>query len=370
MSKNKELIERIGIDKTVITNFTIKSIDTDYLKAMNIEIIENNNSLLKTEDNIGILKLKIKDSFFGMLDCGFTNANKNKKFVSYTKLTITVSQNYNLQNLNVEEYKQRIKDVFQYINEKYKIEITYSFDTLNITYMEINYTFKLKYKFNDYKRALLILISNMPKNKYSDKSNHNIKYKSFFEINQDENIANLETLSVKNSSIEFVIYNKTKQIKDTKNISLPDDYIRIEYRLKRKDSYIKSIGGVVSNLTDKKLKDFYIKNFTYDIIKPFDSYKEKIKEQFEKELKPFLEKSDKQWYSKFIRIVKDYEINNNFPMLVDITDIFPMLKQYSKTNYSRRIKMVINKANKYDKSLLDVNKKINEILNKIKSINE
>ena len=210
----------------------------------------------------------------------------------------------------------------------------------------------------------------MPKNKYSDKSNHNIKYKSFFEINQDENIANLETLSVKNSSIEFVIYNKTKQIKDTKNISLPDDYIRIEYRLKRKDSYIKSIGGVVSNLTDKKLKDFYIKNFTYDIIKPFDSYKEKIKEQFEKELKPFLEKSDKQWYSKFIRIVKDYEINNNFPMLIDITDIFPMLKQYSKTNYSRRIKMVINKANKYDKSLLDVNKKINEILNKIKSINE
>ena len=54
-----------------------------------------------------------------------------------------------------------------------------------------------------------------------------------------------------------------------------------------------------------------------------------------------LEHSERQWYRDFIRIVREYEQKNILPMIIDIEDIFPILKSYSKGNYSRRKKMVL-----------------------------
>ena len=366
----KILTERIGIDKTVITNFKINTIDTAHLYLMKIDLITDKNSLLISNNNVGIRALKITDSYFGKLECGMTNANPQRKHSAYTKLTLSVSEYNNLQNLNVYEYKQRIKQVLEYIYDKYKIDIIYDFNSLCISYMEINCTFKLKDRFNDYKRALLILMANLPYNKYSYKNKHNIKYNSFYEIDQNCNIAELETLWVKNSSIELIIYNKSKQLKDTKNILSNDDYIRIEYRLKRKDSYIKSLGCTVGKLTDEKIKQFYINCTENDLVKPFESYKCKIKGMFEKVLRPMLEHSEKQWYKDFIRIIREYEQKNILPMIIDIEDIFPVLKEYSKGNYSRRKKMVLRKAKESERDLIGVTEKINEILDKLKSFNE
>lgn len=370
MRNANDLIEKIGIDKTVITNFTINTLDIKYLKSIKVDIITDDNSLLKTNDNIGIRILKLTDSYFGKLECGMTNANPKKIYMAYTKLTLSVSNYDNLQNLSVCEYKQRINQVFKYIKDKYKIDIIYDFQTLSISYMEINATFKLNEDFYNYKRALLILMINLPINKYSYKNNHTIKYKSFYEVNQNLNTAKLETLWVKNSSIELIIYNKTKQLKDIKNIVLENDYIRIEYKLKRKDSYIKVLGSTVGNLTDKKIKQFYINCIENDIFKPYENYKYKIKDIFESVLKPMLEHSERQWYRDFIRIVREYEQKNILPMIIDIEDIFPILKSYSKGNYSRCKKMVLRKANESERDLLGVTEKINEIINKLKSFSE
>lgn len=364
------LNERIGIDKTVITNFKINTIDIVHLKSMSIDLITDKDSLLISNNNVGIRKLNITDNYFGKLECGMTNANPQRKYAAYTKLTLSVSGYNNLQNLDVYEYKQRIKQVIKYIYDKYKIDIIYDFKSLYISYMEINCTFKLKDSFNNYKRALLILMANLPVNKYSYKNKHNIKYNSFYEIDQNCNIAELETLWVKNSSIELIIYNKSKQLKDNKNIILNDDYIRIEYRLKRRDSHIKSLGSVVDNLTDKNIKSFFINSIENDLFKPFENYKYKIKGMFEKALRPMLEHSERQWYKDFIRIIREYEQKNSLPMIIDIEDIFSVLKEYSKSNYSRRKKMVLRKAKESEKDLIGVTEKINEILNKLKSFNE
>ena len=65
MRNANDLIEKIGIDKTVITNFTINTLDIKYLKSIKVDIITDDNSLLKTNDNIGIRILKLTDSYFG-----------------------------------------------------------------------------------------------------------------------------------------------------------------------------------------------------------------------------------------------------------------------------------------------------------------
>ena len=136
MRNANDLIEKIGIDKTVITNFTINTLDIKYLKSIKVDIITDDNLLLKTNDNIGIRILKLTDSYFGKLECGMTNANPKKIYMAYTKLTLSVSNYDNLQNLSVCEYKQRINQVFKYIKDKYKIDIIYDFQTLSISYMK------------------------------------------------------------------------------------------------------------------------------------------------------------------------------------------------------------------------------------------
>lgn len=370
MANDLELIERIGIDKTVITNFKINYIDITYLNCMGIEFITDNSSLLQSGNGIGIAKLKITDKFFGKLVCGMTNANAKKIYKPYVKLELIVSENNNLQNLTVSEYKQRISQTFDYIKEKYGIIIGYDFNTLQLSYMEINSTFKLTCDFNSYKRALIILMSNLPDKKYSSKNWHRIKCKTFSEINKEYNCMNLETLSVGNSSIEFVVYDKSKQLKDLKGINLSYSCIRIEYKLKRKDSRLNTLGGTVGNLSDEKIKAFYITNFTNDIVKPYKAYSNNIGNFFENVLRPLLTKSNRQWYRDFIRIVREYEAKNGLPMLIDINDILPILKEYFKQNYARSKKMVMKKSSQHESDLMGVRDKIDEIIKKVNSFNE
>jgi hypothetical protein len=370
MYNSTGIVERIGLDKTAITNFKINHIDIAYLNTLGIELVTDTNSLLKSGNGIGIARVKIKDKYFGKLECGMSNANPQKQYRAYTRLELLINKDNNLQNLTVAEYKLRIISVFAYIKNRYNIDIAYDFDTLQLSYMEINCTFKLTHNFSLYKRALIILMSNLPEEKYISKNWHKIKCKTFTEINTEYNCASLETLSVGNSSIELTIYNKTKQLKDLKNINLPYDYIRIEYKLKRKDSRINTLGGTVGSLSDKKIRDFYIDNFQKDIINGYEKYSNKISSLFEPVLIPLLAKSDKQWYKDFIRKVREYESKNGLPMLIDIADIFPILKDYSKQNYSRRKKMVMIKAQESETDLIGVRDKINEIICKVNSFAE
>ncbi len=356
----------MGIDKTIIKNFNIKTIHIDHLQSENMKIRHGKSIELEINpDKHEFRKLEIKDDYFGIFQCGVIYSNDMKKLINYSKLTLLSSSDNNLQNLTVAEYKQRVVDVFEYINKEYQIEVEYNFNSLVLAYIEINFTFMLESKFSDYKRVLLMLMRNAPKEKYTDTKDCNMKYATWYEVNEHTNADTLETILICNSARQLIIYNKSKQLRDTKNIALDKDYIRIEYKLKRKDTIRQTFGSTIEDLTDMKIEDFFVENFSNDIITPFAKYREKTIVISSQLLKYFLFDSDRLWYPNFIRRIREYEAKNSVPILIDIEDIIPVLKSSDTgKNWTKKRKAMYAKASISERDLIGNNKKITEILKK------
>jgi len=377
-SKKKEVLFleekincKIGIDKSIIHGFEIEILDEKRLNAGNIEYRKNPNSPLKTKNVINIEKLSIKDTFFGELLCCIS---KNRPI---TKMMISASSENNFSNLSVDEYKSRIIEIFNYLYNEYKIKIYYNFNSLYISYIEINTTFKLNYLFKNYCRALFIIMRNMPsksftKNNFkgSDKEN---KIIAVYMNNEKE--LEIETIEVYNSSRDFIIYNKTKQLKDKNKLSLNDDYMRIEYKLKRKDSYINTyLGSTVNNLTDIKINNLFLELFDNDIVKPIDNFRKEVLNNIMNELKEVYKnngnKFPKNWRENLLDKIISNEINHKNPIIIDYTDIEKAIRGVKLFRHPKRV--IDNLKNKIETNknftwLKDCNKQINEIIENVLS---
>ena len=88
---------------------------------------------------------------FGVM-CAGTKKTKYMK-QDYSRIDIVIGDKLqgNLQNKTVEEYKDKIKRVFQYLYEEYGISVDLQY--LKFSEMEINCTFELKEEFYKYHRV-------------------------------------------------------------------------------------------------------------------------------------------------------------------------------------------------------------------------
>ena len=154
----------------------------------------------------------------------------------------------NLQNMTVEEYRIKIKCVFQYLYEEYGIVV--DLQHLKFSEMEINCTFELKDEFFKYHRVLRLWMYNLPKS-YR-------KLGQVFGINKQEQRIEAETFYRGNSSTEAKIYDKKKHLEQTIQFVSSENIMRIEFILK-KSQKIKEVfkSTLVSDLTDEKLNEFY-----------------------------------------------------------------------------------------------------------------
>ncbi len=311
----------IGIDKSVLYGFEIKVLDETLLKGENVEYRKNPDYPMKTKNGIAIEKLSIKDVFFGELLCCIS---KNKPIM---KITISASSKNNFFNLSASQYKERIKEVFNYLYNTYKIEINYNFNSLYISYIEINTTFELKYLFKDYCGALFIIMGTIPTESFKKNTPECKVGDKIISIysNKDESLE-LETIYIENSSRSLIIYNKTKQLKDKNKGFLKDDYMRIEYKFKRKDSYInKHLKNTVGRLTDENINKLFLDLFDDDIVTPIN----KLRENIMKNITAYLRDVHKNNGNKFPRDWRDTllskivlnEKENKNPMIIDYTDI-------------------------------------------------
>lgn len=92
----------------------------------------------------------------------------------YVELSIFVSDDgNNKQNLNAEEYKDRIKTVLDRLEEVYGVEIDR--ENIQAKSIEINATFVLEDDFEKYSRVIRLLMSNLPKASYG-KDGKPVKY--------------------------------------------------------------------------------------------------------------------------------------------------------------------------------------------------
>lgn len=368
MNKKKTPFEeKIGIDFSWLYGFEIESIDPAYLNSDNVNFVTGIDSKLKTKEGINIQNLTIKDTYFGQLKCG---AYKNNVV---TSIGLSVSACNNFRNLTAAQFQKRIDDVFKYVYEKYKVKIKYDFKLLYISKIEINITFKLNGRYSEYRRALFVLISCIPSKRFNSNScrgkNATNKITAIYSSEKGGNY--LETINIKNSSRELTIYNKSQQLRDTGKLNLTDDYMRIEYKLKRKDSYINTyLGETVADLTDENISRLFIEMFTEDIIKPTEEFKNKIKNNLKNIINGYIVKNNgkvpTKWIDNLLESSCNYEIKNNISMIIDYTDIIEVINNTKEFKQPRRsIKRLENKIDKTFSYLKNDNQKIDEIIYKI-----
>lgn len=377
------LIERIGIDRSIVFNFKLLSLDTDHLstliskknKNQYIVVVEDEKSPIELPNGKRIGKLIIQDQFVGKLTIELRKNNlKNSSYINST-LAISVSgenQN-NLQNLNADGYRKRIEDIFEHLKDTYKLEINHS--SLEVKQLELNTTFFLDERFWKYKYPILMMMRNLPPKRYGkDKNNDSVKFATWYESNMQKQKVNLETALAKNNgnTVDFKCYNKGKHLQDIGEMGeLEQDIMRIEYTIRDKEILRAAFGSnSIKNITDENINKLFKKNFNKDVVNRFYEWHKRNHEEL-LELVTKHRAMNEKWTSGFFRECRQYAEVNGLPVLFDLEDVKSVIKELepksnkdpngnAKNKYRRFLKQAV-----YEMDLLGNTRRMKEILKKV-----
>lgn len=299
---------------------------------------ELNYTTIIIEDNVQFKKLTI--------GCKTEGKGEKKYIKDYIKLEMSVAEHggHNLKPLSMEEYKEKLEEVRQYILKEYKIALNFNLATFRD--LEINNTIELILPVSYYKDILLLIAELAPK-----------RYKE--DICKDGN-RRLNGIYLFNNSQSYKLYDKTKQLLDVYKIKIDGNFLRIEIGLLTSKK-IKEVFGttVINEITTDMLKEYYIKMVTKDLFKRFDKY---IKDG-NKELKLVAEQEKERDIKKWIRsfYLKSfslrYEINKvsknkkdedededkvTIDLLFDSQQCLDIIKKNTKKNYARAYRNIKN----------------------------
>lgn len=370
-----DLKERIGIDRTILCDFNVVTIDIKKLESkLNdesynhfIQIEFNGNSPIVLDDGSKIAKLKVQDRRFGYLEVSFGTSNLTKNKYIRSSLGIEVTGEFrNLQNMNCDEYRSRIYEVFQMLEQEYGIKAKH--DDVRVKRLELNATFYIDEPYANYRKAILLMIRNVPAKMYQNcKDNNSVKYATWSQANVRTGADELETALVKNDSIELKIYNKGKHLKDIGEMEGTDrDIMRIEYTFKNQKVLDKAFGdNRVSSLTDAKVNALYRKFFNRDILNRYKKWRAENTQQLI-DLVVKHRQLNKHWTSSFFRECREIEQTRVLPVLFSIEDMRLVFKALHKNSDVARDKFRRFKAQAtYESDMFGNTKRIEEIFRKI-----
>jgi hypothetical protein len=374
------LVERIGIDRSVLCNFNVLEVDEKKFKnaAQNqfgekvySQIMYDDQSPIKLDDGRGVSKLVIKHSRIGKFMVSFEKNNLSGREYIKSSLELMVSEDANnVQNLNSVEYQARISNVFKELDEKFGLKIDYS--SIRIKKLEINATFFLNEAYEKYRLPILLLIRNVPVKRYGkNKENNAVKYAAWYEANAKLGEEKLETALVKNSSIELKIYNKGKHLNDLGMIdALDKGLMRVEYTIKDRRILQNAFGDdLVTSLTDQKINSLFRKYFNRDIVVPYQNWVCRNHEHLVNLTKKH-RKLYQRWTSTFFRECRQYEELHGLPALFDIEDmksVFRELEKKSARNSARKFAKFKDRAI-FEADLFGNTARVKEIISKIEGM--
>lgn len=374
------LVERIGIDRSVLCNFNVLEVDEKKFKnaAQNqfgekvySQIMYDDQSPIKLDDGRGVSKLVIKHSRIGKFMVSFEKNNLLGREYIKSSLELMVSEDANnVQNLNSVEYQARISNVFKELDEKFGLKIDYS--SIRIKKLEINATFFLNEAYEKYRLPILLLIRNVPVKRYGkNKENNAVKYAAWYEANAKLGEEKLETALVKNSSIELKIYNKGKHLNDLGMIdALDKGLMRVEYTIKDRRILQNAFGDdLVTSLTDQKINSLFRKYFNRDIVVPYQNWVCRNHEHLVNLTKKH-RKLYQRWTSTFFRECRQYEELHGLPALFDIEDmksVFRELEKKSARNSARKFAKFKDRAI-FEADLFGNTARVKEIISKIEGM--
>lgn len=265
------LNERIGIDRSTLFDFLIKSIDHKKLKTAALQEGRYASITYDSESPCGIGHLVVKDEQIGRVKVSYqkNNLTGKQQLISTLEMTVSAGTNNNLQNLDTYEYQRRIVEVFSLLESVYGITADHA--SIRVKKLEINATFFLDESYDKYQKAILLLMMNVPPSRYGAGRGNTVKVATWAEACAEQSKSSIETFLVKNSSVELKIYNKAKHLKDMG--LLPEDapdIMRVEYSINDRRILKNAFKDtLVSCLTDKAIHDLFMKYFKRDLANRF-----------------------------------------------------------------------------------------------------
>lgn len=381
--KTRRKLNYFGIDRTTLNGITVKNINTKVLLSA-IDSYDRNT--IRLEYTTAETPLQInKDNYIKSIFINFNGAVVNTKYTrigfsgSYTvdtKLQLQINSNsYNLKPLTIEEYRQRVTNIFTDI--EYIFGVEYDYSSAVFTKIELNKTFTIEKEFKSYKTALNLLYSNIPPNRFSS---NELKLATWSSINSSQNIISTETKQVKSKRRTLKTYDKVKQLIDVlgqnnideKLLELNHKVMRFEYTITDKDilkKYLTTNAVFDEHITDKALKTLFNEFIEKDILNPYYKWREQNTQNLI-DLINDCKAVSQHWRLELIRRCRAYDNLHNIPLLVDVNDLKGALLVTEKSTRTAIIKL-----NKF-KALISREREFNrtgntalltEVINKLKS---
>lgn len=381
--KKRRKLNYFGIDRTTLNGITVKNINTKVLLSA-IDYYDRNTINLEYTTAKTPLQIN-KDNYIKSIFINFNGAVVNTKYTrigfsgSYTvdtKLQLQINSNsYNLKPLTIEEYRQRVTDIFTDI--EYIFGVEYDYSSAVFTKIELNKTFTIEKEFKSYKTALNLLYSNIPPNRFSS---NELKLATWSSINSSQNTISTETMQVKSKRRTLKTYDKVKQLIDVlgqnnideKLLELNHKVMRFEYTITDKDilkKYLTTNAAFDEHITDKALKTLFNEFIEKDILNSYYKWREQNTQNLI-DLINDCKAVSQHWRLELIRRCRAYDNLHNIPLLVDVNDLKGALLVTEKSTRTAIIKL-----NKF-KALISREREFNrtgntalltEIINKLKS---
>lgn len=326
------------IDKVTFSNVRIAKIQ-EMEKLIDDEIIqkkpddpkaENEKPRYYTNDGKCFDSLRIvNDEFMNSLRVGIDG--RTKKLYGTMQISVKNDTGNNLKCNNIDDYKTQLEQTKNHILERYGVLLDFS--QITIKKIEINRTFKLENDFGSYKRVFKFIMGLFPKSSYLNiqgeyrrKNGSDYEYQTLYAMssrNKRQEFDKKGNIKKPKQYLVLKIYNKTKQLMGF--IVLDDDYMRLEFTIVGAQKVKRELKtNKFYELTDEEINNWFDKKIQNWIAKPIEKYQIDQNKKILKLMKEQLQ-SKNHWISNTLAILSDEEIKRDFPVILDVEEVLPII---------------------------------------------
>jgi len=334
----------IGLDKLELKNLLVRNLEIDYLtKLKNVKIRTTAKAgRLKWDmpDGQGISQIKIVDNeIFSDLVIGYSE-KCGSEYV-YLTPTVQASRGNNLMPLTYAEYDAYIKFTVAYIASEYHIVL--DLDDMKVKSMEINTNIPLKYDFSAYDRPLRLLETFFQR----------LGKLSTYESSCDGKSRG-ESYRRGNKSYDVVIYDKTKELKDTKRDydNLDISILRIEYRLKTTQAVKRILGSEFWSGLNEEMISKYFKRKIDELEQAFSNWQTNRHKELRSMFKELRKNENKNWHWQLMSEIRNKSLLDGTPFILDVEQIYEAIDSFKEKNSPRRREMIEKTETKMTKDVL------------------
>ena len=313
------------IDQIVLNNIEIVHIaDITQLIKRNIIEISTNTMQYTMADGQEFTRLIIKKD--GVIDYMTAGAMyKPYQKINYCNITLSVkdSSSGNLCCYTIDEYRQKLKEIQTHLQNTYGIETNIA--KVTIKEIEVNKTFALAHPYEDYHRVIKLIMHNLPAELHiqmycMDNSKEKIKPGTCYARSSKTEKSDRHTT--------LKIYDKSSSLSAKLNIILDTSYMRVEIRLigtKRVKNALTT--NKLSAITDDMINTCYQRLIKRYIYNPHNKWLQERNKNLLNIMKQQRDKDIRHWQVNLLRYLTNKEIEDTYPTLLDVCELFPLLER-------------------------------------------